>query len=139
MRRETADLIGSGLLFAALITATFAVLAPTIGASTAAPQERPSRSTLVERGQMLFYAKGCVACHQIAGIDAGTDVGPPLSDLAESAGTRRPGLSAEAYVIESLRSPNAFTVPGYREGAMPELALKDDEVDALLAFLFAPR
>lgn len=88
---------------------------------------------------MLFYAKGCVACHQIAGVDAGTDVGPPLSDLAERAGKRRPGLSAEAYVTEALRSPNAFTVPGYREGAMPELALKDAEVHALVAFLFASR
>ncbi|MGH2379264.1 MAG: c-type cytochrome [Candidatus Limnocylindria bacterium] len=143
MQRETLDLIGSGLLLAALATATFAVLAPTPGASiaplvsagpVAAP---PGPSGAHERGLALFYAKGCVTCHRKAGLEGGHAIGPDLTGLAERAATRRPGLSAEAYVRESLRAPTAFTVPGYREGAMPDLALSDAEIDALTAFLLS--
>lgn len=141
MRRETLDLIGSGLLLAALVTATFAVLAPTPGASTAlssAPSAVTVASTAHERGLGLFYAKGCATCHAKAGVErqAAFDVGPDLTGLAERAGTRRPGLTAEAYVREALRTPTAFIVPGFEQrSAMPDLGLSDAEIDAMTAFL----
>lgn len=142
MRRETADLIGSGLLLLALASATIATLAPTVGASVA-----PSGASLVatdpavERGQMLFFAKGCATCHRMAGISQGIGA-PDLTLLHEVAGSRRPGVSAEAYVRESLRTPAAFIAPGWTGSgaiaAMPDLQLSDDEIDALTAFLLAP-
>lgn len=134
MRREVTDLIGSGLLLAALVMATFAVLAPAPGAGTASASA-VTTPELVERGRALFYAKGCVTCHRRAGEPSVLEVGPDLTGLADRAGARRPGLSAEAYVRESITSPAAFVVPGFADRTMPDLSLRSSEVDALVAFL----
>jgi cytochrome c2 len=139
MRRETTDLIGSGLLLAALVIATFATLAPapTSGASVASVSATVSSPT-IERGKTLFYAKGCVSCHtKAAATGSSASVGPSLTGLAARAADRKPGMSAEAYVRESLRTPSAFIVPGYGNLAfgMPDLGLRDDEIAALSAFL----
>jgi cytochrome c551/c552 len=139
MRRETLDLIGSGLLLLALATATIATLAPTPGASVAT-YSGPS-DPLVERGEMLFYAKGCVTCHRMAGISQGVGA-PDLTSIETAAASRRPGLSAEAYIRESLLTPAAFIAPGWSAMsgnlAMPDLGLSDAEIEALTAFLLAP-
>ena len=144
MRRETLDLIGSGLLLAALVTATFAVLVPTPGASTASSSAAGpgavTSSTAHERGLALFYAKGCVTCHRMAGVEGGHEVGPDLTGLAARAGTTRPGISAEAYIGESLRTPSAFLAPSFVSAgnlSMPDLGLSDDEIGDLTAFLLA--
>ncbi len=131
MRRETADLIGSGLLLAALLLALVATLAPSAGAGVATV----ASSGPFDRGLALFYAKGCVSCHSKAGVSS-AQVGPDLTGLAARAASRKPGTSAEAYVRESIRTPSAFIVPGYEGGSgMPDLHLADDEIDALTAFL----
>jgi mono/diheme cytochrome c family protein len=139
MKRETLDLIGSGLLLLALATATIATLAPTPGAGVAT-SSGPS-DPLVERGEMLFYAKGCATCHGIAGISQGVGA-PDLTSIDTVAGSRRPGLSAEAYIRESLLVPGAFIAPGWGGtgviAAMPDLGLSEAEVNALTAFLLAP-
>ena len=62
---------------------------------------------------------------------------PELSALAQIAPTRRPGLSAEAYIRESVRQPQAFRVPGFTDLDMPTLPISDAELDALVAFLLA--
>jgi hypothetical protein len=56
------------------------------------------------------------------------------------AGDRVDGLSADAYVEQSMRSPSAFISPEYRPAGgpndgMPVLQLSDDEIDALVAYL----
>lgn len=144
MRRETTDLIGSGLLLAALVTATFATLAPPqAGASVAGPVAVEASDPSIERGRMLFMTKGCVACHTKAGVPGQapgfgpTGVAPELTGLAERAGERRPGMSAQDYVRESLRTPSAFIVPEYASATfgMPDLGLSDAEIAALSAFL----
>lgn len=143
MRRETADLIGSGLLLASLVVGTFATLALSAGASVASRSPAAAGAvafTEVERGRALFSAKGCVSCHAKAGephpIAA---VGPDLTDLAPRAGSRKPGMSAEAYVHESIKAPSAFIVPGYGSATfgMPDLGLSDDEIASLAAFLLS--
>lgn len=93
--------------------------------------------------------KGCVGCHSKQGeTTSGVNVGPDLTvrsavcevcGLAARAATRREGMSAEAYVRESLHTPSAFVVPGYGGTArMPDLRLSEAEIDALAAFLLAP-
>ena len=134
MRRETTDLIGSGLLLAALVTATFATLAPTTPGASVAVSGTASSPT-IERGKSLFYAKGCISCHtKFAAPGSGASVGPDLTGLAARAADRKPGMSAQAYVRESLQTPSAFSVPGY-SATMPDLGLSDEEVAALSAFL----
>ncbi|OGO71977.1 MAG: hypothetical protein A3H36_08475 [Chloroflexi bacterium RIFCSPLOWO2_02_FULL_71_16] len=139
MRRELADLIGSGLLLLALGSATIAALAPTTGAG-AAPYQAATLATdpSVERGQLLFFAKGCVACHRIAGVSEHGGIGPDLTSLDKRAATQRPGLTAPEYVRESLREPNAFISATVGAQSMPDLDLTDEEIEALTAFLLAP-
>ena len=135
MRRETTDLIGSGLLLAALVTALLATFAPPAGASVAVPATVSTSSATIERGRSLFYAKGCVACHRSSGESGALGaIGPDLTGLASRAADRKPGTSAAAYVRESLRSPSAFLVPSFQV-VMPDLGLSDEEIGALSAFL----
>lgn len=129
MRRETADLIGSGLLLGALVTATFAAQPAKIFAPA---------SSAIERGHSLFYAKGCVACHRKTGESGALgSIGPDLTGLRDRAADRKPGTSAAAYVRESIKTPSAFIAPGFGGSAfgMPDLGLADEEIDALTAFL----
>jgi cytochrome c oxidase subunit 2 len=106
---------------------------------TAEDEAPPSSSLeLVERGRLLFGAKGCIACHHIAtrGIVDGYGMGPDLSSLPEQAGTRAEGLSAEEYVRVSILNPNADYAPGFSVTfGMPQLEVSGDELDALVAFL----
>lgn len=136
MRREVADLLGSGLLLAGLLAGTIATLAPTSGAGVAARAD--AISPTADYGRMLFYAKGCLGCHS-RGSEGSMQVGPNLAGLAERAAGRVPGLSAAGYVRQSLRDPQAYVVGSFSGGvAMPDLDLSDDEVEALVAFLLGP-
>ena len=106
-------------------------------ASTAAPAADPVRSI----GAQLFHSKGCATCHDASGSTAFVGDGfPSLVDAAEWAGERRPGMSADEYVSESIRTPSAFISPAFRgpiagiEG-MPDLGLTEVEIDALVDYL----
>jgi cytochrome c551/c552 len=139
MRRETTEVLGSGLLLAALVLASIGALAPAQGASASVPTTAvAAASSQVERGRTLFYAKGCVGCHKKQGEAGEVSVGPDLTGLAVRAGHRKPGMSAEDYVYESIKTPSAFVVPdfaGLTPFGMPDLGLSDAEIDALTVFL----
>jgi cytochrome c oxidase subunit 2 len=142
-RRELAELIAAGALALALVVASREVLLAdgdadvpaAVGvapAAAAAPSASPA-----ERGRALFQAKGCGGCHSAPGLTSPIPVGPDLGQgLAGVAAARRPGLSAEAYLRQSMLDPSTFRVPGYEErGEMPKLALTESDVAALVAFL----
>lgn len=94
--------------------------------ATAIPQS--DRSALAERGKALFAAKGCVMCHTNAAAHAGA--GPfyfgdkPAPDLTHVQ------LSDE-YLRQWLRNPAALKPDTH----MPNLGLKADEIESLIAFL----
>lgn len=102
-----------------------------------------SASTVVNGvdGATLFRAKGCVGCHEGPDGTTGGFWGPDLSNAAEWAGDRRPGLSARDYLAESIRDPGAFTSPAFPSGgsgpvdAMPYLNVSEEEIDALIEYL----
>ena len=71
----------------------------------------------------------------MAGVSEGF-VGPDLTDLADRAGDRVEGLSAEEYVRQSVLDPQAYIVIGYGE-QMPVLPIDTAELDALVAFLLS--
>jgi cytochrome c551/c552 len=103
--------------------------------SSAAVQGAPSVTT--GRGALLFATKGCVGCHMHASFpNAHTQVGPDLTAVADRAGTRVAGLDARAYIRQSLREPGAYRVGGY-SALMPDLALTDEQIDSLTAFLLS--
>lgn len=81
---------------------------------------------------------GCFLCHVVEGT--GGTRGPDLSHTASKAGERRPGMSAEEYLKESLLDPGAYVVSSY-DNIMPPMArqLSSEQLDDLIAYLMSLR
>lgn len=62
-------------------------------------------------------------------------VGPNLTDLAARAATQVSGLDARAYIRQSLREPDAYRATTNFSAVMPVIALTDEQVESLTAFL----
>ena len=89
-------------------------------------------------GQAIFQEAGCGSCHALANADAAGTIGPSLDELADVAGRRRSGTSAEQYVRESIVDPPAFVVRGFPGNVMPgDYAdqFSPQEIDALVTYL----
>src|SRR5438128_2983702 len=66
---------------------------------------------IVKAGEESFKTKGtCEICHKIG--QKGTRA-PDLAGVGGRAATRKPGMSAKQYIIESLLDPGAYIVEGY--------------------------
>src|SRR2546423_11540219 len=92
---------------------------------------------LIKAGEEIFKTKGtCEICHRIG--QKGTRA-PDLGGIGARAGKTKPGMSAKAYIIESLLQPSAYIVEGYPAIMpavdKPPIALNRSEVWALTAFL----
>lgn len=92
---------------------------------------------LVKAGEEIFKGKGtCEICHRIG--QKGTRA-PDLAGVGARAAKSKPGMSAKAYLIESLMNPAAHLVQGYPaimpKVDKPPIALNRSEVWALTAFL----
>jgi cytochrome c oxidase subunit 2 len=86
----------------------------------------------------IFSTMGCGACHTLTAAGTAGTIGPALDELAANAGGRQPGMTAEAYVEESIVSPDAHVVPGFPPGVMPKdfgQRLTPDQLQRLVAFL----
>ena len=86
--------------------------------------EEASSAGAVAEGRALFLAKGCPSCHQHD--DAGTEpgfigIGPDLTNYQPD----------PEFVRRWLRDPQAVRPTTF----MPNLELKEAEIDALIAFL----
>jgi cytochrome c2 len=65
--------------------------------------------TLVSMGRTLLGARGgCLLCHKTS--EQGNTRGPDLRGVGARAASRVPGMSAQAYLVESLVSPGAYVV-----------------------------
>lgn len=130
--------VGLGALALGLSAmASVAFLTSTEADGTAIADTTQVQTAAASPGRMLFQAKGCSACHALAGISS-SRVGPDLTSLPGVAAQRKPGYSAEAYVRESILDPSAFRVVGHSSVTMPDLPITDAEADALVSFLLAP-
>ncbi len=114
--------------------ATPAAVAPTSAQSGSTANLKPGDPV---NGKKLFNSKGiCFTCH-----DPNTTnviVGPSLKGVATRAMTRKPGMSASDYLHESILKPNAFIVPGFPAGLMPQnfaQVLTPQEIEDLVAYL----
>ena len=81
----------------------------------------PKAGERLFNGATLGASAGCQICHSLQpGVQL---VGPSLAGVATRAETRVPGLTAEAYLMQSLVDPNAYVVDGFQPGQMrPDLA-----------------
>lgn len=99
--------------------------------------------TLVGMGETLLKTKGgCLLCHKIT--EQGNTRGPDLRGVGGRAATRKPGLSAEAYLMESLVEPGAYVVEEFATAGgasimpatnRPPADMSPTELKALVAFL----
>lgn len=100
----------------------------------------PAAGERLFNGATLGASAGCQICHSLQpGVQL---VGPSLAGVGTRAETRVPGLTAEAYLMQSLVEPNAYIVEGFQAGQMrPDLAetLTQQELDDLVAFLLTLR
>jgi mono/diheme cytochrome c family protein len=92
---------------------------------------------LVKAGEEIYKTKGtCEICHRIG--QKGTRA-PDLAGVGGRAAKTKPGMTAKAYLLESLLHPQAFVVEGYPPIMpavdKPPIALNRSEVWALTAFL----
>ena len=123
---------------------------PPVGATptNTPPPAEPSPGDLVALGRDIYMnppesvgpqALWCSTCHTIEGLSLGL-IGPDQTRIGTDAAIRKPGLSSEEYIRESIRDPEAFIcdvercTPGLMTKAIVR-GLTDGEVDALVAFL----
>lgn len=94
------------------------------------------QSADAQRGQQLAATSGCTGCHSLN--PRARMVGPTWYDLAETAKTRVPGQSVEAYLYTSIVHPNAYVVPGYAPNIMVQTygrTLGEGEIADLVSYL----
>ena len=87
-------------------------------------------------GAAAFSSGGCGSCHTFTPAGATGKIGPGLDNLAADA--EQAGKPLEAYVKESIVDPNAYLVPGFKEGVMPTTygeSLSAPQIDALVKYL----
>ena len=66
----------------------------------------------VARGGQVYRALNCGSCHEPNLF--GQRLGPPLDHVGSVAATRRTGMSAEAYLRESILTSQAKIVKGFQ-------------------------
>jgi len=137
VRNPLVRLAVTGTLALALVIASLVVW---FDDEPSAADEPPTEDELAAQGEQLFFNKGCAGCHHILDV-GGQSMGPDLTFLAERAGEEREGMSAEDYVRDSIRTPNAYYATGASVGpfGMPVIPMTDAELNALVAFLLQAR
>jgi mono/diheme cytochrome c family protein len=129
MRSDRLGLLVTTVIVVLLAGATVAVYALDLETG-----QEPVTAASID-GQTVFLTKGCTGCHTRAGVSEGF-VGPDLTALADRAGDRVQGLSAEEYVRQSVLDPQAYIVDGYGS-QMPVLPVDTGELDALVEYLLS--
>lgn len=84
----------------------------------------------------------CASCHVLSDLGWQGNVGPNLDDIGNRAATRRGGFTAEEYLVNSIRHPGEYVVPGYGN-LMPQFNpdpaltnyMPDDHLNAIVAYL----
>lgn len=108
----------------------------------ASPTEAPAAETEAPAGDalpgdQLYVNLGCAGCHT---LDGSVLVGPSWQGVFGSTEELEDGSSVTvdaAYIIESIKDPNAKIVKGYMAGLMPILPVTDAEIANLIEFIKA--
>jgi cytochrome c peroxidase len=81
-----------------------------------------------------FTKGGCGGCHTIPGVPNAVGlVGSNLTSIGLDGETRKSGMSAEDYIIESILDPAAFIAPQCPSGPCPENVMLPNLADKLSA------
>jgi len=122
----------------AMITTVEALPAAEFAAWLGQKEEQEESHKLKHDGARLAKEKGCLACHT---LDGSRGVGPTFKGLYRSEKTvlqegKQLRITVDdAYLRESIRSPNAKIAEGFQP-IMPTISdLKDEEIEALVEFI----
>jgi cytochrome c551/c552 len=126
----------------ALTTETELVVSPTAVGQLTADTYMDKVTVLLQgadasRGAALVEQFGCTACHREGAVNK---IAPAYVGIAARTATRRPPLTAAAYIYESITNPLAFVVIGYNP-AMPQnfaQQLSDRQLGDIIAYLLTP-
>jgi len=122
------------LLKGSLLAGLFA-LGVGVGAGTAAAQQAALQvdAAVAKRGQSLFQNRGCVGCHSIG---KGKRSGPDLAGVTQRRDLDwlRRWMKNPTPMFETDSIAKALLAE-YNNTRMPNLRLKDDEVEALLQYI----
>lgn len=87
-------------------------------------------------GEEIFQSYGCNACHSNDGTEL---VGPTWLGLYGTEEELEDGTAAlvdTAYIVESIKDPNARITKGYTGGLMPAtLGVSDDEILHIIEYM----
>jgi mono/diheme cytochrome c family protein len=88
----------------------------------------------VVSGEQLVTQHGCVACH-VQGV--ANHIAPPFAGLGDLASSRRPGLTANEYLYESIVHPAVFVVDDYQPIMAENFGsvLSDAQIADIIAYL----
>ena len=107
----------------------------------AAGGEAPPAIGDPDAGRQIYETGGesqipCASCHTLDGTAL---VGPSFQGIAERAGERVPGLSAEEYIRQSILNPGAYVVEGYQNVMNNNYGdfFSEEDVNNLIAFLLS--
>jgi mono/diheme cytochrome c family protein len=99
------------------------------------PMEKVTKAS-ADAGAALFNQYGCAACHS---IDGSKGHGPSLGKIADTKieieGSAQFITVDHAYLLESIKTPNAKIVKGYPPNYMPPYALREVEYEALILYI----
>lgn len=89
-----------------------------------------------QRGFELVKNKGCLGCHG----ENTNNLAPAYSETHREAANRRPPMTAEGYLYESIMYPNAFKVRDYITNMPINYAdgLTPQEIGDIIAYLLSP-
>lgn len=96
--------------------------------------------TGVALGQQVATRSGCLGCHT-TGAQSASAIAPTWKGLAGSSVPLEDGSTVTAddnYLHESIVTPNAKIVKGFKPGIMPQTfgtTLKPEEIDAVIAYI----
>jgi cytochrome c551/c552 len=126
----------------ALTTETELVAAPTDIAQLTADTYMDTVAALLEgadasRGAALVEQFGCTACHREGAVNK---IAPAYEGIAARATTRRPPLTAAAYIYEAIINPIAYVVSGYNPSMPQNFAqqLSERQLGDIIAYLLTP-
>jgi hypothetical protein len=90
------------------------------------------------KGETIALTYGCIGCHAMDPNQQLT--GPTWYLIGDVAANQQPGVSPANYLYTSIVDPNAYVVPDYPAGVMPQNfgeLIPPDELADMVAYLLA--
>jgi len=106
--------------------------------TVAALREPPEDPVLLGEQILASGEYPCASCHILDSQGWEGLTGPNLNGIGERAARRVSGLAAEEYLIQSLRQPNSYVVPGYNSGLMNYFGPSPDPIAGQSPYVYMP-